>query len=135
MATDVKRKLPLRVAQVLEGQEWAGGAVLQLSDTVSTPRADDLVLNYHFILPVIMKFRDRVPSQFFLADTFLYLHKLYHDRLLVPVYENDSTLTLALDEAKKLKLCIGALRTLWRNSSLINFMVETSFYNVVLNVL
>eukprot|EP00438_Fugacium_kawagutii_P026258 Skav215654 [mRNA] locus=scaffold1588:268256:268720:- [translate_table: standard] len=122
MACDIKKKLPLRVAQVLESQDWAGGAVLQLTDTVTTPRAEDLVLNFHFILPVVMKFRDRVPSQFFLADTFLYLHKLFHNRLLVPQYDNETSLTVAIDEAKKLKLCIGALRTLWRNSVLTEFM-------------
>lgn len=119
LACEIKANLPLTIAQVLESPDWRGGPLVQLCDTISTPKADDLVLNYHFMMPIIKRFRDRVPSQYFLGDVVLYLNKMHHERLLCPTEEGDSRVSLAVDEAKKLKLLIGALRTLWRNSTLL----------------
>lgn len=119
LACEMKAGLPLCIAQVLEAPDWQGGSLIQLEDTVSTPRAEDLILNYHFMLPIIKRFRDKVPSQYFLGDTVLYLNKLYFERLLIPKVPGESRVSLAVDEAKKLKLLVGALRTLWRNSALI----------------
>ena len=118
MACNIKQGLPLAVAQVLSAPEWKGGALVQLEDTVSTPKAEDIVLNQPWIFPFIKKFRDCVPSQFFAADAVLYLDQLYSGPLLVPTEEGDSKVSLAVSESKKIKLLIGALRGLWRSSAL-----------------
>jgi len=117
MACELKAKLPLSVAQVLDSPTWQGGPLVQLEDTIAKPKADDLVLNYCWICPVVKKFRSQIPSQFFLIDVFLYMDKIYKGRLLIPQDAGDSKETLATDEAKKVKLCIGALRALWRSTS------------------
>eukprot|EP00435_Cladocopium_sp_Y103_P006735 s4214_g2.t1 len=67
--------------------------------------------------PFVEQFRDRVPSGFFVADVFLMLDKLWMGRLLIPVEQGDSKQSLASDEAKKIKLLIGALRGLWREEN------------------
>lgn len=122
MALDIKTKLPVAVAQVLGSDQWAGGALVQLDDTISTPKSEDMILNHCWMLPVVKKFRDRVPSQFFLADVMVYMDKLFFQKLLVPVQEGDSKLSLATNEAKKIKMLIGGLRTLWRSSVLIQLL-------------
>ena len=120
MACNIKQGLPLAVAQVLSAPEWKGGSLVQLEDTFSTPKAEDIVLNQPWIFPFIKKFRDAVPSQFFAADVVLYLDQLYSGTLLVPMEEGDSKVSLAVSESKKIKLLIGALRALWRSSTLFN---------------
>lgn len=109
--------LPLSVAQVLASPSWQGGPLVQLEDTISKPKAEDLVLNYCWICPIVKKFRSQIPSQFYLIDVFLYMDKIYNGRLLIPQEAGDSKETLATDEAKKMKLCIGSLRSLWRSTS------------------
>ena len=117
-ACNIKQGLPLAVAQVLSAPEWRGGSLVQLEDTISTPKAEDIVLNQPWIFPFIKKFRDCVPSQFFAADAVLYLDQLYGGTLLIPMEEGDSKVSLAVNESKKIKLLIGALRGLWRSSTL-----------------
>ena len=81
--------------------EWRGGSLVQLEDTISTPKAEDIVLNQPWIFPFIKKFRDCVPSQFFAADAVLYLDQLYGGTLLIPMEEGDSKVSLAVNESKK----------------------------------
>ena len=119
LAMDLRMGLPLSVAQVLASPEWKGGVLVQLEDTMTTPKAEDLVLNYPWVLPFVKQFRDRIPSQFFITDCFVYLDKTYNDKLFLPVEPGVSKLSLAVDEAKKIKLLMGALRALWRSSTLV----------------
>jgi len=93
-----------------------GGALVQLENAVCKPKADDLVLNYCWICPFVRKFRSQIPSQFFLTDVFLYMDKTFQGRLLIPQDAGESKVSLATDEAEKVKLCIGALRGLWRST-------------------
>ena len=86
---------------------------------MTTPKAEDLVLNFPWVLPFVKQFRDRIPSQFFITDCFVYLDKTYNDKLLIPVEEGASKISLAVNEAKKVKLLMGALRALWRSSTLV----------------
>lgn len=126
MAVAVRVGLPLSVSQVLAAPEWSGGDLVQLEDTVTTPKAEDLVLNYPWLLPFVKQFRDRIPSQFFIADCMLYLDKTYNNRLLIPVEEGASKVSLAVDEAKKVKLLMSSLRALWRSSTLV--LISISFH-------
>ena len=118
MAVEIKQHLPLSVAQVLGGDSWKGGSLVQLEDTVATPKSEDVLLNYCWIAPIVKRFRDKVPSQFFLADTFIYMDKLYQGRLLVPTEQGETKIDVATNESKKLKMLVGSLRALWRSSAL-----------------
>ena len=116
MASSVRATLPLSVVQIVDSPSWMGGCLVQLENTVCKPKADDLVINYCWICPFVKNFRSQIPSQFFLTDVFLYLDKMYCSRLLIPQDAGESKVGLATDEAKKVKLCIGALRGLWRST-------------------
>lgn len=116
MASSLRANLPLSVVQVVGSSSWVGGALVQLENTLCKPKADDLVLNYCWICPFVRKFRSQIPSQFFLTDVFLYMDKMFSGRLLTPQYAGESKVSLATEEAKKVKLCIGALRGLWRST-------------------
>lgn len=117
MAVTVKQGLPLSVAQVLGSPEWKGGDLLQLDDLVATPKAEDLVLNHCWLLPFARRFPDRIPSQFFVADTLLFMDRLFMSRLLIPLEESESKVSRATTEARKIKMLMSCLRTLWRSST------------------
>lgn len=123
LACTIRSGLPLSVAQVIESAAWKGGPLIQLTDTITRPQADDLVLNHCWIKPFVQKFREKVPSGFFVVDTFLYLDKLYNGKLLQPLNAGDSKHSLASEEAKKVKLLIGTLRALWRSSKLVQLRI------------
>ena len=116
MAVRIKTTLPLGVTQVIGADTWKGGPLVQLDDAITRPGAEDLVLNACWVRPFVERFRDRVPSQFFVVDTFLFLDKLHLGRLLQPSQAGESKQSLAAEGAKKIKLLIGALRSLWRSS-------------------
>lgn len=116
MALKIKEHLPVSVIQLLASDAWKGGGLVQLPDTISTPRANQLVLNYCWLKPVVLQFRDRVPSGFFIADVFLWLDRMWLGKLLIPLNEGESKETLAGEESKKIKLLVSALRGLWRSS-------------------
>lgn len=105
------------VMQVLTGKDWSGGPLVQLEDSTSSANAGDLVVNFCWVRPFVEKFRDRVPSSFFIADSFLALDKLFMNNLLIPTEGGDSKQSLACEEAKKVKNLIGTLRALWRSSA------------------
>lgn len=119
MAISLKQSLPLSVTQLLASDNWKGGPLVQLEDTISTPRADSLVLNYSWVVPFVKKFNDRAPSGFYITDVFLFLDRLWYGKLLQPLEAGDSKQSLAAEESKKIKSLIGALRALWRSSNLV----------------
>ena len=112
----VRIKSTLLVTQVIGADAWKGGPLVQLDDAMTRPGAEDSVLNACWVRPFVERFRDRVPSQFFVAGTFLFLDKLHLGRLLQPNKAGESKQSVAAEEAKKIKLLIGALRRLWRSS-------------------
>ena len=105
----------MSVASVL-GSGWKGGRLVQLESAVTKATADELVLNYCWVKPFVERFRDRIPSSFFVTDVFLYLDKLWIGGLQIPVEEGESKKDLAAEEAKRIKNLMGALRGLWRSS-------------------
>ena len=117
MAHAIRAGLPLSVSQILV-DDWKGGPLVQVESTITRPVAQDLVVNHCWLKPFVQRFRSTVPSVFFITDTFLCLDKFYMGKLLIPLEEGDSKHTLAGEEAKKIKSLFGALRTLWRSSTL-----------------
>lgn len=128
MAISLKQSLPLSVTQLLTSENWKGGALVQLEDTISTPRAECLVLNYSWVVPFVKKFNDRVPSGFFVTDVFLFLDRLWYGKLLLPLEAGDSKQSLAAEESKKIKSLIGALRALWRSSNLVCKFIRVGWF-------
>ena len=133
MAISLKQSLPLSVTQLLTGDAWKGGALIQLEDTTSTPRAEALVLNYSWVVPFVKKFNDRVPSAFFVTDVFLFLDRIWFGKLLQPLNAGETKQSLAAEESKKIKSLIGALRALWRSSSLVCKFIRGGWGWVILN--
>lgn len=121
MAVAIRQSLPTAVFQFLSGSEWKGGPLIQLEDTITSARAEDLILNYTWIKPVIVKFDDRVPSGFFLTDTILYMDRMWGGKLLIPTSSDETKQSLAADEGKKIKILISCLRALWGSSTLVIF--------------
>ena len=128
MAVAIKHNLPVSVNQLLCGDDWKGGPLIQLEDTLTSARADDLILNHCWVGPVVRQFKDRVPSQFYLTDVFICLHKIFMNKLLIPLEEGDDVQSLACNEAKKVKCLISGLRALWRSSILIQSLYETNTF-------
>eukprot|EP00435_Cladocopium_sp_Y103_P055722 s3265_g18.t1 len=88
----------MEVLNVINGDDWKGGALILLDDMVTRPSAT-------------------VPSAYFLCDVFLMLHRVLNNKLFRPDRsKGQSVYGLAAEEATKAKKCIGALRYLWRNS-------------------
>jgi len=119
MAVTLKQNLPSGMTQLINGDTWGGGALVQLEDTVSTARAEQIVLNHVWVKPFVERFRDRVPSGFFITDVFLFLDKIWFGKLLKPQQPFETKQHLACEEAKKIKNLMGALRGLWRSSHLV----------------
>ena len=61
--------------------------------------------------------RTKVPSAFLLTDILLHLDRLLGFKLIVPG-EGDTKVVAAARDAKRLKKLMGALRSLYRNSTL-----------------
>ena len=124
MAISIKQNLPLSVSQLLSGNGWNGGDLIQMEDTVTSAKAEDLIINYCWAKPVTSQFRDRIPSGFYLTDVFLYLDRIWFGKLLVP-REVDGVMMdktdLAAYEAKKMKSLLSGLRSLWRSSTLASY--------------
>ena len=129
MALCIKQGLPLSVNQLLSGNGWSGGDLIQLEDTITSAKAEDLVINYCWAKPVITQFRDRIPSGFYLTDVFLYLDRVWFGKLLIP-REVDGVMMdktdLAAHESKKMKCLLSGLRSLWRSSTLASFDFATN---------
>ena len=126
LAFNIKCTLPLAVSQVLTAETWKGGPLVQLDSEVARCTASDVKVNRAWLAPFVKAFPDRVPSQFLIADTFLYLDRLFMGSLLLQYKEDEvqTKNTLAADEAQKVKRLIGGLRNLWRSSPLLAFRVR-----------
>ena len=107
--------LPLAVHDLLAGDGWRGGPLLQLSNELARPTADDLVLNYPWILAFAEKYPSQVPSGFLCADVFLELDKLFEEKVFQPAAP-ETKQSLAIAEGAKMKRLMGGLRYLWRSS-------------------
>ena len=125
LAVEVKRNLPMPVLQVLGSDEWKGGQLLQVEGDVSRPTSEELVVNFCWLKPVVQRFAATVPSAYFCTDLFLCLDALFLGKLLHPTL-TESKKQLAAQEGNRLKGLIGALRFLWRSSSLMKFMQNAS---------
>ena len=68
---------------------------------------------------------------FFVTDVFLFLDKLYQSKLLIPLEEGDTKQSLAGVEGNKIKLLIGALRSLWRSSTSKYIVMLFNFFPVL----
>ena len=115
----MKQTLPLAITQILTSKEWAGGWLLQLENDVSRPTANDVVMNYWWLRPVAKRFPKSVPSAFFCTDVFLYLNHHFMGQLLKVQQADETVRSLASQEAGDMKRLMGALRFLWRSSSLV----------------
>lgn len=67
-------------------------------------------------IALIPESAQQVPSAFYLTDCFLWLDALLGKGMFIPDAEN-TRVTLAGQDAKRLKKLVGALRYLFRNSS------------------
>ena len=80
----------------------------------------DIAVNYVWLRPLCEYWPDRIPSGFFLADTFLMMD-LFMDGLLLlgpdpdKEYSRDEKIEMARDESRRITRLLGALRYLWRN--------------------
>ena len=120
LAVEVKRNLPMPVLQVLGSEDWKGGPLLQVAGDVSRPTAEELVVNFCWLKPVVQRFVSTVPSGYFRTDLFIYLGRLFMGKLLRPTL-TEGKKQLAAQEGSRMKRLIGALRFLWRSSSLMKF--------------
>lgn len=62
--------------------EWQGGKLIQLDSDLSRPNAAEVALNYPWLKAIAGKFRQSIPSGFFLCDVMLWLDRLFGGRLL-----------------------------------------------------
>ena len=111
----MKTHLPLAVHDLLSGDEWGGGPLLQLSNELARPSAEDVVFNYPWILAFAEKYPCHVPSGFLCADVFLAFDAMMDDKVFQPT-PPQTRQTLAIAEGAKMKKLMGGLRYLWRSS-------------------
>ena len=116
MALEIKASLPITIREIFNDKDWAGGRILQLDSEISRPGADDVLTNYHFLLPFVRRFNDRVPSAFYCTDVWLYFDRLYLGQVLRG--EGATKQAMAAQEGMAMKRLIGGLRYLWRSSAL-----------------
>lgn len=124
LAVEVKRSLPMPVLQVLGSDEWKGGPLLQVEGDVSRPTSEEIVVNFCWLKPVVQRFQATVPSGYFCTDLFLAVDQLFMGKLLVPT-STEGKKQLAAKEGSRMKRLIGALRFLWRSSSLMKARTRT----------
>ena len=79
---------------------------------------EEIGANYVWLKPIVETFREKVPGGLILTDVWLYLDRLLGEKLLVKTAE--TKVSQAGKEADRCKKLIGALRYLYRNSSLVN---------------
>eukprot|EP00434_Breviolum_minutum_P016188 symbB.v1.2.014264.t1/scaffold1033.1/size247163/2 len=86
--------------------------ILSDPDGCTRPTYKDIAVNYVWLRPLCEKWPDRIPSGFFLADTFLMMDSFMGNLLLMGP---DPEIELAREEARRVTRLLGALRYLWRN--------------------
>ena len=113
---DLKMKMPIGITQLITSGEWKGGNLVQLESEISRPSSEEVILNYIWLRPFVQASPEAVCSGFFIADCFLMLDRLFVGQLLQATKPGDTKLTLAAQEATRIKLLMGSLRNLWRSS-------------------
>ena len=116
LAREIRNHMPLSLLELLEMQDYRGGALVQLESETARPNSQEIALNYPFLKPVVARYPATVPSGFMLTDVFLLLDKIFVGRLLQPQDAMETKATLASAEASRIKRLIGGLRYLWRSS-------------------
>ena len=77
---------------------------------------EEIGANFVWLKPIVETFNDKVPGALILTDVWLYLDRLLGEKLLVK--PNETKANQAGKEADRCKKLVGALRYLYRNSSL-----------------
>ena len=108
--------LPKKVHDLVGSSSYTGGPIINYDNVLSSPTRVHLKKNACWLKAVVTIFKSSVPSGYFLADSLLELDKVMGERLLRPS-AGQCKLTLALQEAAKLKKLAGHLRYLYRNTS------------------
>ena len=115
LARVIHETLPQQVHDLVAGPDYKGGAIVNLDSVIQSPTRQHLRKNVYWIKPIVGIFQRSVPSGYFLCDALMELDKLMNKKLLQP--KSGDKLTLALQEASKLKKLVGHLRYLYRNTS------------------
>ena len=117
LAARLVEVLPEEARGLLRDPRWKGGNIVVIKDQVAwAPKQDDIIKNYVFIKEVVVRYGDRIPSSFFLADVFAEADKRLADRLLLPRSSSETKSSLALQEGGQLKKLCQYLRYLYRES-------------------
>ena len=114
----MKASLPIAVADIITSVEWKGGDLIQLDSEIARATSDDIVVNYPWLKPFVMKFRESVPSGFFCTDVMLELDRLFEEKLLWSTQPGDTKQVVAAREGSRIKRLMSGLRTLWRSSTM-----------------
>ena len=64
----MKASLPIAVVDIITSEEWKGGDLIQVDSEIARATSTDIVVNYPWLKPFVMKFRESVPSGFFCTD-------------------------------------------------------------------
>ncbi|CAK9004360.1 unnamed protein product [Durusdinium trenchii] len=118
VARGIVRELPLTAVELLERGEWKGGNIIAVDSALQRANAAECATNFHYLKPVLEHSPDKVPSGYFLTDVFLYVDLIFKGNLLVnpsPDQQKDK-MTIAAEEAVKLKRLVSTIRGLWRSS-------------------
>jgi hypothetical protein len=116
LASVMFNTLPNEVHRLVSSDAFKGGPIIMLDSVLQSPTRKHLRQNKFWIQAVARVFPATVPSGYFLADALLELNDMLDGNLL-KVTDPDvraGQLTLALQEAAKLKKLIGYLRYLYR---------------------
>lgn len=119
LAAEIHVNLPPSMLAVFEDPKYKGGALLGLpqSGTLKTPTANEISLNYPWLVGMVTKYPSKVPSAYLLTDAFLLLDKRMQKKLFRPSADlKETRMGLAAIKAVKAKRILGALRALWRSS-------------------
>ena len=86
VARDLFKQLPHGVhMKIKESTGFTGIVVAIQNDTgYNIPVKDDVKVNYPFLIAIVRKWRDRVPSGYAIADVLLCLDDLMNGKLLHP---------------------------------------------------
>ena len=106
--------LPPQVHDLVASELFKGGPIIMLDNVLQSPGRKHLRQNRFWLHALIKVFPASVPSAYFLADALLELNHMFDGNLLKVLGGQDSRLTLALQEAAKLKKLLGYLRYLFR---------------------
>eukprot|EP00969_Alexandrium_andersonii_P018943 826952-Alexandrium_andersonii.AAC.1 len=110
--------LPSAALDLCRSAQFQGGCLVSLKDVESTPTRKDVEANFVWLLGVVKKYSDRIPSGYLIADGLIALDsKLGGDHLKTPPGQlAKSKALIAMGEAAKLKRLLGHLRFLFRAS-------------------